>query len=213
MRLGKPLVLLLCAALLPAVSPAHAACAGFSDVDAGGFCTNVTWIKNRQVTLGCGNGTTYCPNEPVSRLQMALFMNRLGNTLTPSVVTIEDSGASLDISTPTPVRVCESEVIPAVPYARTMHGQVTMTYIIAAPQDVQVGIATSVNGAPYPFPPTTFSKTGAGQHQHHFVNRTATLPANQTHRFAIFVARVGSAPVPIGTWQCNLQLHIVNASE
>jgi len=213
MRIGRPLALLLYAVLLPAAAPVHAQCAGFSDVPLGGFCTNVTWMKNRQVTLGCEDGTVYCPNQSVTRLQMALFMNRVGNTLTPDVVTIQDSGVSLDISTSAPVYVCESAVVPAVPYTRTMLGQLTMTYAIAAAQDVQVGIATSVNGAAYPFPPTTFSKTGAGQHQHHFINRLYTMPANQTHRFAIFVARVGSAPVPIGGWQCNLQLHIVNAAE
>lgn len=214
MSIGKPLVLLLFAVLLlPAAAAVHAQCAGFSDVALGGFCNNVTWMKNRQVTLGCEDGTVYCPNQSVTRLQMALFMNRVGNTLTPDVVTIQDSGGSLDISTPAPVHVCESAVIPAVPYARTMLGQVTLTYAIAAAQVVQVGIATSVNGGAYPFPPTTFSKTGAGQHQHHFINRLATLPPNQTHRFAVFVARVGSAPVPIGAWRCNLQLHVVNAAE
>jgi hypothetical protein len=214
MRIGKLLALLLFAVLLlPAAAAVHAQCAGFSDVALGGFCNNVTWMKNRQVTLGCEDGTVYCPNQSVTRLQMALFMNRVGNTLTPDVVTIQDSGGSLDISTPAPVHVCESAVIPAVPYARTMLGQVTLTYTIAAAQVVQVGIATSVNGGAYPFPPTTFSKTGAGQHQHHFINRLATLPPNQTHRFAVFVARVGSAPVPIGAWRCNLQLHVVNAAE
>lgn len=213
MRIGKPLALLLFAVLLPAAAPVHAQCAGFSDVPLGGFCNNVTWMKNRQVTLGCEDGTVYCPNQSVTRLQMALFMNRVGNTMTPNVVTIHDSGGALDISTAAPVYVCEGAVIPAVPYTRTMLGQVTLTYTIAAPQDVQVGITQSVNGAAYPFPPTTFSKTDAGLHQHHFINRVYTMAANQTYRFALFVARVGSAAVPIGAWQCDLQLHIVNAAE
>jgi hypothetical protein len=61
-----------------------APCAGFTDVDStSAFCGNVTWIKNRGVTLGC-TATQYCPNEPTTRLQMAAFMNRLGEALFPS---------------------------------------------------------------------------------------------------------------------------------
>ena len=211
MRFGRFLALLSYAALTLATTQAHAQCAGFSDVAPGLFCNNVTWMKNRQVTVGCGNGTTYCPNEAVNRLQMALFMNRLGNTLTPVVTTYHAAGGSLDIASQW--HLCQSGVLQAVPYTRTMIGQVTMTYAISAAQDVQVGIATSIDGAAYPFPPTTFSKTGPGQHQHHFVNRLYTMPANQTFQFAVFVTRVGSANVPLDRWQCSLQLHIVNASE
>ena len=58
-------------------------CAGFTDVeDTSPFCGNVTWLKNRGVTLGCAPGL-YCPAEFVSRLQMAAFMNRLGDSLFP----------------------------------------------------------------------------------------------------------------------------------
>ena len=63
-------------------APANAApCAGFIDVDdASTFCANVTWIKNRGITLGC-TANQYCPDAPVTRLQMAAFMNRLGNVV------------------------------------------------------------------------------------------------------------------------------------
>ena len=55
-------------------------CAGFTDIpDTSPFCADVTWIKNRGITLGCGSGSTYCPNDPVQRLQMALFLHRMGN--------------------------------------------------------------------------------------------------------------------------------------
>jgi hypothetical protein len=42
----------------------------------------VTWLKSRNVTLGCA-ANLYCPNDAVSRLSMAAFLNRLGNTLVP----------------------------------------------------------------------------------------------------------------------------------
>lgn len=55
-----------------------APCAGFTDVDsASPFCVNVEWLKARSITLGC-TATLYCPNDPVTRLQMAAFLYRLG---------------------------------------------------------------------------------------------------------------------------------------
>ena len=69
----------------------HAQCAGFVDVvddgtAPGAFCPNVQWLKNRAITLGCTSTTEYCPTNPVSRLAMAAFMNRLGKALTPEVL-------------------------------------------------------------------------------------------------------------------------------
>ena len=62
-----------------------APCAGFTDVDdTSPFCGNVTFLRNRGVTLGCNTaGTLYCPGDPVSRLAMAAFMNRLADALFP----------------------------------------------------------------------------------------------------------------------------------
>lgn len=56
-----------------------AACDGFTDVDSANstYCTAVTYLKDKGITLGC-TGTTYCPNDYVTRLQMALFLQRAG---------------------------------------------------------------------------------------------------------------------------------------
>ena len=66
-------------ALALAATPAFAApCAGFTDVDdSSPFCVNVEWMKNRGITLGL-TPTQFGPNSPVTRLQMAAFMYRLG---------------------------------------------------------------------------------------------------------------------------------------
>jgi len=62
-------------------------CSNFTDVPASSpFCANVEWVKNRGITTGCGAGTTYCPNDSVTRLQMAIFMNRLGRALSVEVL-------------------------------------------------------------------------------------------------------------------------------
>ena len=51
------------------------------------FCGFITKIANQGVTLGCdvldANHRLYCPNDSVSRKQMAAFMARLGDALFP----------------------------------------------------------------------------------------------------------------------------------
>ena len=77
--------------LVAVAGGAFAQCAGFVDVSTGsGFCQNVEWLKNRAITLGCQSPpnppNSYCPNDNVTRLSMAAFMNRLGRALTPEVL-------------------------------------------------------------------------------------------------------------------------------
>ncbi len=53
-------------------------CAGFTDVATSNqFCAAVTYIKDHGITLGC-TGTTFCPDDYVTRLQMAAFLQRAG---------------------------------------------------------------------------------------------------------------------------------------
>ncbi len=88
------LIIIAAAVAALASAPAYsAACAGFTDVDsANTYCPAVTYLKDKGITLGC-TGTMYCPNDYVTRLQMALFLQRAGrggpnNTLGSSTTTI-----------------------------------------------------------------------------------------------------------------------------
>lgn len=67
-------------ALLQSAAAMAAPCVGFVDVDDGNvaYCTAVTFVRNKGITLGCTDSTHYCPNDYVSRLQMALFLQRMG---------------------------------------------------------------------------------------------------------------------------------------
>src|SRR6266542_1055078 len=48
----------------------------FSDVDRAAFYhDDAHWLKEMGITLGCG-GTLFCPNDPVTRGQMAAFLHR-----------------------------------------------------------------------------------------------------------------------------------------
>jgi hypothetical protein len=85
------LALITSGTLLLAGETRAAPCAGFTDVDdttgpTAQFCVDVAWIRNRNVTLGC-TPTQFCPFQNVSRIQMAAFMRRLGDSLFPSTCT------------------------------------------------------------------------------------------------------------------------------
>ena len=61
-----------------------ASCGGFTDVTGADiFCNGTEWLKNRGITLGC-TATTYCPSDAVTRGAMALFMQRLGDVISPN---------------------------------------------------------------------------------------------------------------------------------
>ena len=67
----------ICAAALLTTSAAFAA-GGFTDVpDDRFFSDPVQWAVDNEITTGCGDGTTFCPNDNVTRGQAATFLWRL----------------------------------------------------------------------------------------------------------------------------------------
>ena len=73
----------------------------FGDVPDGAiFCKEALWLRNALVTLGCGDGSNYCPSESVTRAQMALFMNRLAVAMTTDTLVVHDgTGFQGDLDT------------------------------------------------------------------------------------------------------------------
>jgi hypothetical protein len=58
----------------------------FTDVPNGAFYhDDVGWAKDRLITGGCGGGK-YCPNQDVTRGQMATFLEAAGDVFTPTFV-------------------------------------------------------------------------------------------------------------------------------
>lgn len=75
------LALAFAAAALAAPAATAAPCAGFTDVDsASAFCASVAWMRNRGITQGC-TPTLYCPNDGVTRLQLAAFLERFATSM------------------------------------------------------------------------------------------------------------------------------------
>jgi hypothetical protein len=78
MRDRKLVVGVALAALLMIPATMGSATHSFSDVATSAFYhDSVAAIANAGITGGCG-GSKYCPNSPVTRGQMAVFLNRLG---------------------------------------------------------------------------------------------------------------------------------------
>ncbi len=70
----------------------------FTDVpEANTFHNDIEWLKQSGVTFGCNppDNTQYCPNDPVTRAQMAAFMRRLAENQVVDAATVQgrDTGA------------------------------------------------------------------------------------------------------------------------
>lgn len=53
----------------------------FNDVpDSNIFHNDISWLANNGITTGCGDGTNFCPEDNVTRQQMAAFLRRFHDT-------------------------------------------------------------------------------------------------------------------------------------
>jgi hypothetical protein len=122
-----------------------APCAGFTDVDtSSGFCKNVEWVKNRKVTTGCTSATLYCPNDPVSRLAMAAFMNRLGNALTPTQLRVDTAPGAVNLDGN--MVVCQTGDYAVADYPRTAYLDVAFNGTAASDVGLAADLAMSTDG-------------------------------------------------------------------
>jgi hypothetical protein len=103
-------------ALLGAKVASAAPCTSLNDVDdSSPFCRNVEWLKNREITIGC-DVNVYCPNDPVTRAAMALFLRRFGNVLNTHVAVASPTLVPSLNPTSTPVRICQAP--PGLPLSK-----------------------------------------------------------------------------------------------
>ncbi|HEX4885147.1 MAG TPA: hypothetical protein VFX05_13475 [Casimicrobiaceae bacterium] len=171
-------------------------CANFGDVtDDGpnGFCPSVEWMKNRNVTTGCGGGN-YCPQSPVSRLAMAAFMKRLGDALTPIQLAVDASPGALDIDV-SPV-VCQTTDFAVTGFPRTAYADVAFSGLAPSAVSYAADLVFSTNaGAAW----TTFN-TNASRGSSPAGNWGAisdigarNLDVGQTVRFGVRASRGGVA--------------------
>lgn len=59
----------------------------FVDVaNSSSYCIAAQWLKQRGITTGCTDATHFCPSDAVTRAALALFLNRMGNVLAPTIL-------------------------------------------------------------------------------------------------------------------------------
>ena len=96
--ISKRAALIIGVALLLVIPGVAGATHIFTDVvDGSTHAPGIEWVADNGVSTGCGDGSTYCPNDAVTRAQMGTFMCRLsGNCgVAPSV----DAATAIDADT------------------------------------------------------------------------------------------------------------------
>jgi hypothetical protein len=217
MRVASTMAIVLVAGVLNA-PPARAACAGFTDVDVGGFvsgfCPNVTWIKNRAITVGCSSATLYCPGEPVARLSMALFMRRLGDVLSPQAIAVDDAGGALDLSDPNAQSsyLCQSPEIAPATYPRTTHIDAVLSFDSDAPVTLQLTIGSAANGGSFNFISGPFALVDAPGDSRRNLSTSwisVAVPGQPGQKYAVRAVRVGGSG-HLASWTCSLQVRLIS---
>jgi len=182
--------------------------AGFTDVaDDSPFCPSVEWLRNRQVTAGCG-GQQYCPDLSVSRLAMAAFMKRLGETMGGYHERIDEAPGAVDLDAG--VVMCRSVDAVWFAYPRTAHLDATISATAAAAVSFAAELVVSADGgqtwAPvHPHP--SRGSVPAGQWSSVSDLGSMAIEAGERARFGIRVARGGLAgSANLADLRCRLRL-------
>jgi len=168
-----------------------ASCGGFTDVTGSDiFCNSTDWLKNRGVTLGC-TATQYCPNDPVTRAQMALFMQRLGDVIAPNVFSdnVQSPGA---LNLDTRPNVCTTAIFPPVNFPRVAYVNWTFQGYAQAPLVARVWSRVSFDGG-YNYATDELNLMRVSASDRNWVGTSATvkvnIPAGSGPRFQLKLDR------------------------
>jgi hypothetical protein len=196
-------------ALNLAIAPVHAQqCVGFADVSAGSaFCASVEWIKNRGITLGC-TANEYCPNQPVLRSQMALFMNRLGTVLTARQLWTEANWGAVDLDGSSVI--CQTQDYSVTGYPRRALVDLAFSGLAGGSVEIAADLVLSTNGGSTWTQMTTLGNRGSmpANKWGNVANlANADLNVGQVVRFAVRVSRISGA-ANLSSSRCNLRVSI-----
>lgn len=97
----------------------------FSDVPASAFYHDeVSYIAARDITTGCG-GTKYCPNNAVTRGQMAVFLQKTSQISSPIFITDTEGAGTVDLDAAETMCVTGSHT-PAYPQVARLDAWVSL---------------------------------------------------------------------------------------
>ncbi|HEX2403230.1 MAG TPA: S-layer homology domain-containing protein, partial [Acidimicrobiia bacterium] len=131
-------------ALTIAVPVAVIAAHSFNDVpDSNQFHESIAWMKDNGITVGCNPpaNTEYCPEDNVSRQQMAAFMRRLAQTQGSAGIGVTDPADTVTVSGTTYVELLTLEAAATAEANVILNGHVTLSKPTATEGSYQVIVA------------------------------------------------------------------------
>ena len=186
-----------------------AACGGFDDVNSGQpFCNATEWLRNRGITLGC-SPTGYCPFDTVTRWQMALFMQRLGDAISPAIYSdnVVSTGVLAVDARP---YVCTTPAFPPMNYPRVANVSWSFNGYADNALDVRVYSRTSFDNL------GTFTTNEVALQRLRVNDRVwgavsavvkVNVPAGSSPRFAIRMDRIqGTLSGNFSAGRCNIDV-------
>jgi hypothetical protein len=200
-------------------------CVGFvdmplSDPVIAAFCPSVEWLKNRAITTGCGDGTTYCPDSVVTRLSMAAFMKRLGDALTPAFLRKRDTAlGALNFSGTGQTGICPTDAVSITGYPRTAIVRGLMNLFTPdGGMDIKAWAVYSIDGGTNWLTPATndglaYGTLYAGQTPPNDLSlhpmNVIELAVGNSYRFALAAARTAGTGA-IANAYCENLVQLVN---
>lgn len=211
MKIVVRLALAICALQWLVAAPVQAAaCAAgtssFTDVqDSAIYCSNTQWLKNRAVTTGC-TGTTYCPNDAVTRAAMALFLNRLGTALTPQVIFQESAITAFDPAV-SGKHVCQTADVTISDFPRTLmlNSSVSMQVdaYVRMLSTIHISYDSGTSWASIPDASTSVAHRNQGTNANDWMDipngATVDIDVGQKFRLGVLVAHDNLTPPAVGT--------------
>ncbi len=117
-------------ALIIGVPVAVIAAHSFDDVpDSNQFHESIAWMQENGITIGCNPpaNTQYCPEDNVSRQQMAAFMRRLAQTDGSAGIGVTDPADTVTVSGTTYVELLTLDSTPTAEANVTLNAHVTLS--------------------------------------------------------------------------------------
>lgn len=182
----------------------------FSDVPTSAFYHNaVEWVFNRGITAGCAAGL-YCPDAAVTRGQMAVFLQKEGQVLTPGFAVVEDSPGPLDPDS-TPI-ICQTATTytPSYPQRARVESWVSLLASGAMGVDISTRVSND-GGASWLFADANLPKVSGAAGEWMYVKTLSIVDmiGGTGYRFAVDVARI-SGTADATDSRCEVSVTILN---
>jgi hypothetical protein len=172
------------------------------------FCTDVQWLRNRGVTLGC-TATEFCPFDVVTRASMALFMKRLAEAIVPEPMfaTGQISDQTIGLPPPPPAAQFCLITIPDSPnvYPRAFSITARVSVFGAPDGHLSITVRSEAAGGMVQTIHQVNIRTTAGVESHVpilFLHKPAAAAGARTYRLGLH----SIAPIHVPIADCELRI-------